>query len=1332
MKPLTSKSLKFGIFFTLLAILAIIFIAILESNHTKRVSAYLSHTNDVLFQSEQVISTAGKAKIVLRDYMLGGDRQQLQLLDKTNEAIFISVKKLQTLTAGNPSQQVRIDSLNQYLHKNIEMANRIIAVRQKRGLIAAATAMKNSNYYAALAQLVIRQIEEQENILLAAQKDASQRSDKRLDIILLALIGVVLVLTIIIVQNIRLNPPIFSNSEKEKIRKQEEIAHLSKLVEQINDAIFSTDKNLIIKSWNKAAEKLYGYTEREAIGRRAGELIRSPFSDKQREQIIEGLEKNGFFQFESTYFTKEGKAIRILASLTNIKSDDGRVAGYVSVHKDISARKKLEDELVKLNTELEEKIQVKTTELTGIFERLTDAFVAFDKSWCYTYVNKKAGELLKRDPEALIGKNVWEEFPDAVGSATYNIFHAALRDQQYAFNTDYYAPLDLWQENHVYPSPEGISVFIKNITNQKKAEQEINKFNERFQLVVNATNDAVWDWDLINHTIWWNRNYYSQFGYTKEESTPVSSRYNGIHPEDRQRITDGINRAVESCQPYWSDEYRFLKADGSFVFVLDRANILYTKNNEPARMIGAMVDITGIKKAEERIINNEKRFRALLQNSTDGLTLLDADAAVMDISPSGNKILGYSYNEMIGKTRFDLIHPDDVQEIRRIFNAIIKIPGEIIVREHRHKMPDGSYKWLECSYNNLLEEPYINAVVLNYRDITERKLAEDKLRTNEQMLSRAQEIGQFGSWEFDAFTNKIKWSDSMYRIYGLSKETPVTQDLFFQRLHPDDVKKVKHIFKNLQDKESRFRDEYRFIKNNNDIRFALTTVDTIFENGKLRKAMGVIQDITDLKNTEETLRQSEARYRKAQLQGRLGHWEFDIASNTLFLSDEIYSMYHLQSGQAALGFSDLVARIHPEEQSVFTKEIEAVLKGEKNLDLIHRITGSDGTIQFMHEIAELIKDETGRPLRLAGMAQDITGQKLAGEQLQRSEHKYRLLFENNPMPMWMTSIADLNIIDVNESALRQYGYTREEFLRLNSKDLRLTDDMDAFFSHPDYIMPGTGTSMQWRHKKKDGSIIYVEIFNYQIIYESKPVWLGLSIDITEKMKAEALLKKSYEDIRELASHLQEVREEERAHIAREIHDELGQQLTGLKMDISWLGRRKEIDEKQRTQKFREILTFIDGIVNTVRKMSAELRPSILDDLGLVEALEWWSNEFEKRAGIPCSFQRPLTPLEVPSNIAIGLFRIYQESLTNVARHANAKKVIAQLETENNQLVLKITDDGKGFDTGNAGQKKTLGLLGMKERTLMMGGSYEIKSQPGKGTTVTIAAPFISQHNLIPQ
>jgi len=205
----------------------------------------------------------------------------------------------------------------------------------------------------------------------------------------------------------------------------------------------------------------------------------------------------------------------------------------------------------------------------------------------------------------------------------------------------------------------------------------------------------------------------------------------------------------------------------------------------------------------------------------------------------------------------------------------------------------------------------------------------------------------------------------------------------------------------------------------------------------------------------------------------------------------------------------------------------------------------------------------------------------------------------------------------------------------------------------------------------------------------------------------------------LANHLQNIREEERTHIAREIHDELGQQLTGLKMYVSWLGKKNQSPDPAIKTKFLNTMELIEDTIKSVRKISTELRPSMLDDLGLIAAMEWQSNEFGKRYGINAVFVNLTGNLSVPPKFSTGLFRIFQESLTNVARHADAKKIVSTLAVTDNDLVLTIEDDGKGFIVKNIGSKKTLGLFGMKERSMEMGGSYEIKSEPGGGTTVSV-------------
>jgi PAS domain S-box-containing protein len=338
-----------------------------------------------------------------------------------------------------------------------------------------------------------------------------------------------------------------------------------------------------------------------------------------------------------------------------------------------------------------------------------------------------------------------------------------------------------------------------------------------------------------------------------------------------------------------------------------------------------------------------------------------------------------------------------------------------------------------------------------------------------------------------------------------------------------------------------------------------------------------------------------------------------------------------------------------------------------------------------------------------------------------SADKYKLLFANNPLPMWMLSLPDYKFLDVNHATLSQYGYSKEEFLQLGILDLRPEEEAERFTSTLNTNIRGVHYAGIWKHKKKDGNIIFVDIVTHDFINDGRATRLVLANDITEKYKADEKLKESFKAIRELTEHLQNIREQERAHMAREIHDELGQLLTVLKMDVSWLNKRVSTTEPAIREKFTELLDMLDTTVKTVRRITSELRPTLLDDLGLVAAIEWHLEEFEKRSGISKEFKSSVTEVTIHDSMKIGLFRILQESLTNVARHSQAEKVNVGLDKNNGHIILKITDNGKGFDT-TRNTKKTLGLLGMKERTEMMGGEYHIISKPGEGTVVEVKVP----------
>ena len=227
----------------------------------------------------------------------------------------------------------------------------------------------------------------------------------------------------------------------------------------------------------------------------------------------------------------------------------------------------------------------------------------------------------------------------------------------------------------------------------------------------------------------------------------------------------------------------------------------------------------------------------------------------------------------------------------------------------------------------------------------------------------------------------------------------------------------------------------------------------------------------------------------------------------------------------------------------------------------------------------------------------------------------------------------------------------------------------------------------------------------------------------EKQYAEKEMKELNEQLRSLTAHLQHVREEEQARIAREIHDELGQLLTAIKMDISSANRKITEAPDEAKIYLAQSLKMVDDTVKTVRRIASELRPGILEDFGLIAALEWQSQEFEKRNDILCNFTCPIPKLTIEKNISIGLYRIYQEALTNVARHSGANIVTSAFTREGDNLVLSISDNGNGFDPLEIKSKKTLGLLGMKERALIMKGELVTQSIPGTGTTITVTIPL---------
>ncbi len=328
--------------------------------------------------------------------------------------------------------------------------------------------------------------------------------------------------------------------------------------------------------------------------------------------------------------------------------------------------------------------------------------------------------------------------------------------------------------------------------------------------------------------------------------------------------------------------------------------------------------------------------------------------------------------------------------------------------------------------------------------------------------------------------------------------------------------------------------------------------------------------------------------------------------------------------------------------------------------------------------------------------------------------------------MWMFSVPDSTIIDVNEAAIKHYGYSREEFLTMDLKNLRPAEDIDKFiksYHHREQDGEGISNLGIWRHKKKNGEIINVEILAHDIIYEGKKVRLILVLDITEKLKSDLELQQMNEQLRQFSAHVQNAREDERTKIAREIHDELGQLLTGLKIDVSWLSKKLNSSPEELTKRVEEMLQLTDRTIQSVRRIATELRPGILDDLGLEDAIMWQATEFQNKTGIKCDVEGTLKIKKYSPEVSTAAFRILQESLTNIIRHANAKNVMIKMQENETTLHLEVIDDGSGMAHINQNGGQSLGIMGMKERASIMGGWFSITSEPFKGTRVQVEIPF---------
>lgn len=355
-------------------------------------------------------------------------------------------------------------------------------------------------------------------------------------------------------------------------------------------------------------------------------------------------------------------------------------------------------------------------------------------------------------------------------------------------------------------------------------------------------------------------------------------------------------------------------------------------------------------------------------------------------------------------------------------------------------------------------------------------------------------------------------------------------------------------------------------------------------------------------------------------------------------------------------------------------------------------------------------------IRLPNAIKNALSERNALTQLRNSEEKYRLIVETAQEGIWMFN-KDFETVFANKKMAAMLGYTTEEMLERRNAWFMQADAKAMLIRAIQSIRNGeTEVSCNTR----SGRVIWLKITTSPIRNRRNEFigMLSMVTDITEKYLAHERLVQSEKQIRNFAHHLNQTMEAESARIAREIHDELGQQLASIKMSIAAL---KRAPETERAEKEENIVKDVDQAIQSVRKIATELRPGILDTLGLIPSIEWLASEFERKTGIPCQKDIKVKDSRFPDDISICFFRICQESLTNITKHAQAKSVNIRVEQHQGRLHMIIADNGKGMAGEKLENPFSMGLLGMKERARIIHGELTLQSIPGKGTTVGLTA-----------
>jgi PAS domain S-box-containing protein len=903
------------------------------------------------------------------------------------------------------------------------------------------------------------------------------------------------------------------------------------VVDRAEDGVLWADESKRFIYANEAACRSLGYSKEELLTLSIPDIV--PHHDPERfQQRLDSIKQGKAATYASMHRRKDGTEFPIEISVTYLEQEGkGYTCGIV---RDITERKRIEQERLQALCDLQ-----------NIMETVPDFMFTLDGRGNLVNWNKHVAEVTGYTPEEL-----WHKPALAFVPAEERDRAAAAIQQAFM---EGYAELDghlLTKEHHLIPyhwtgarlkNPQGRIIGItgvgRDVSEQKRIEKELRAQRARLVAAQALAHVGSWEWDLESGAMEWSDEQFRIFGHAPQSISITHETFlASLLPDDHDPVLAAINHALAG-QALYDVECRIVRPSGEVRTIHCRGEVIHDDRGHPIGMSGSALDVTDHKQVELALQQSEQHFRALIEHSSDIITVLGLDGTIRFESPSFERILGYAQQELNGRIAFEFVHEDDLPGVLERFQLVVQHPGEPQTAEFRFRHKDGSWRIFEGIGQAIRDPQGLLSVIVNSRDITERKRAEKALRTSQEKLRQALQASNTGLWDWNTETNEVSFSREWKRQLGY-EEAELTDafESWETRLHPDDHDQAiafvrAHLANPVGDCQQKFRlrhkdGTYRWI----EARASFVTEP----DGRRVRLIGSHTDITERKQAEDALQflstgithlSGEAFFSEMAVQmARLLGLEIGFVGKILATQTPRIRTIGLSiDGQALPPVEyDLAQtpceRVTGKQTAIFPEQAQQLFSDDQML--VDLGVSSCAAIPLFdmsgHPIGH-VGVMSRRPLRQVKQVEDMLrlfAVRAAAElERQRTETKFHDLFEFSPDAIIMVNQEGL-IALANRQAESLFGYSRAEFLGLpvetlmpeagerGERELR-----QQFLAAATPRMMGAGSS-ELHALKKDGTIFPIDISLSPIQSEDGLLVAAAVRDITERKRAEEALRES--------------------------------------------------------------------------------------------------------------------------------------------------------------------------------------------------------------------------------